>query len=212
MSPVLKTLFAERFARKPFKPHDNFHILEWARQIVSENFPDFICLKTALELNPSLRVSRNYAKEPQVIQVTAKYELAAAHQLWNAEWDTQRNFQEFGKCSNAAGHGHNYLLEVTVEAPVLPEGSQQLISLEKLDETVNQHIIEPFDHKNLSHDLPQFQNLIPTVENMVRVFWDILAPHFAEPRLGRIAVWETPRTYAEYFGPADGPLRYSDNI
>ncbi len=77
---------------------------------------------------------------------------------------------------------------------------------------VNKEVIERFDHKNLNEDTAEFAELIPTVENMAKVFWDILLGKFGEAELARVAVWETDKTYAEYFGPEVGPLRYSDSV
>ena len=208
---TIKKVFQENLKKHPFAPENNMEILNWAKQIVHLNFPEFICLKTQLDINDSLSLAL-IEQEPQtMMQLTTKYELAAAHKLWNNDWDAKRNFEEFGKCSNPAGHGHNYLLEITLEGR--PDAqTQQIISMAKLNKIVNEVIIEPFDHKNLSKDVPEFKNVIPTVENMTKIFWELLAHHFGSVRLARVAVWETPKTYAEYFGPTDGPLRYSENV
>ena len=134
-----------------------------------------------------------------MIQVTTKYELAASHRLWNSKWDIDKNLKVFGKCSNPAGHGHNYLLELTLSGQPDAE-TGQIVDIEEVDDVVREHIIEPFDHKNLNEDTEEFAEVIPTVENIAKVFWDKLLGKFSNAILSRVKIWETPKTYAEYFG------------
>ena len=71
---------------------------------------------------------------------------------------------------------------------------------------------EFLDHKNLNTETPEFAQLNPTVENMCRIFWEILVGRFEETQLIKVGIWETPKTYAEYDGPLNGPLKTSDMV
>ena len=146
-----------------------------------------------------------------MIQITTKYELAASHRLHSADWSAEQNEVAFGKCSNPAGHGHNYLLEVTLRGHP-DRASGEVTDLEEFRRLVQSEIIDRFDHKNLNEDCEEFAELMPTVENMAKVFWDRLIYRFVNVELYRVAVWETPTTYAEYFGPGAGPLRWSSRV
>ncbi|MBN2211644.1 MAG: 6-carboxytetrahydropterin synthase, partial [Sedimentisphaerales bacterium] len=146
-----------------------------------------------------------------MVHITTKYEIAASHRLFNAEWDDNRNNETFGKCAHPTGHGHNYVLEVTVAGEPQVD-TVSVATVESINAIVQQQIIDRFDHKNLNADCKDFRDLIPTVENMARVFWDLLVGRFGPAQLARIAIWETPHTYAEYFGPAAGPLRYGEFV
>ena len=77
---------------------------------------------------------------------------------------------------------------------------------------VEENIIDRFDHKNFNTDCPEFKNLLPTVENISKVFWELLDGKFENAELARVRTWETPTTYADYLGPAAGPLRYGDMV
>jgi len=147
----------------------------------------------------------------EMIQVSRKYKIASSHRLYNPDWDEIRNTEVYGKCSNLKGHGHNYLLEVTLRGkPDRKTG--ELTNLDQVDKVVREQIIDRFDHKNLNEDTSEFKELIPTVENMVKVFWELMTGRFGKAELVRVAVWETEKTYAEYFGPIAGELRYSDSV
>ena len=69
-----------------------------------------------------------------------------------------------------------------------------------MDEISRRELIEPFDHRNLNEDIPEFSELIPTVENISQVLWDRLDGKFHPAELARITVWETDKTYCSYEG------------
>ena len=200
----------QSLAEQEIKIRNSLEVFEWAREVLKRKFPDFNVLRLKLELSD--RLSITWLKERQeMIQVSKKYELAASHRLCNPDWDDKRNTEVYGKCSNHQGHGHNYLLEVTLRGkPDRKTG--ELTNLDEVDKVVRQQIIDRFDHKNLNEDTPEFKELIPTVENMVKVFWELMIGRFGQAELVRVAVWETEKTYAEYFGPIAGELRYSDSV
>jgi len=142
-----------------------------------------------------------------MMRLTQSFEFSAAHRLHCAELSDAENLRLFGKCSNPNGHGHNYVLEVTVcGADVAGKGF--LTDVSRLDRFVLERVIEPFDHKNLNLECPEFARLNPSVENIARVIWDRLDGAFEGCRLASVRVWETPRTCAEYTGgdqPATNP-------
>lgn len=119
-----------------------------------------------------------------------KFEFAAMHRLWNDQFSEPDNFERFGKCANPNGHGHNYVIEVAVQIPVEAEKNGWIAEFES---TVKDLFIEKVDHKNLNKDVPEFRDVNPTVENIVRVAWDCLQGRFAQ-RLRRVTVWENDRT------------------
>jgi 6-pyruvoyltetrahydropterin/6-carboxytetrahydropterin synthase len=185
-------------------------LFRWARKVVREKFGEFKLIRLKLDMSEQMSVAGG-VEDDDMVEITKKYELAAAHKLWNDEWDQKRNFEVFGKCSNPRGHGHNYTLEVTIQGK--PDSRTGLIaSQQEIDKIVEGRIIERFDHKNLNEDTAEFAELVPTVENMAKVFFELLEGEFETGRLVRVAVWETPSTYAEYFGPQAGPLRFSDSV
>lgn len=131
-----------------------------------------------------------------------RFDFAAAHRLHVAEWDDQTNRDYFGKCTNPNGHGHNYQLEVRVAVPAAALGR---FSTDALERTVNDTVINRFDHKHLNLDTAEFADgtgLIPTVENIARVCYDLLTEPVSALEAGAslrsVRVWETDRTSSEY--------------
>ncbi len=192
------------------RPGSTWDLLCWARDVLKNHFGDFQVVRIKADLSDKVEMSLKNGSKPMV-HITTKYELAASHRLYNAAWDDDRNRDMFGKCAHPAGHGHNYTLEVTVAGE--PQADTGFVTaIEAVNDLVQRQIVERFDHKNLNTDCPDFRDLIPTVENMARVFWDLLVGRFGPAQLTRIAVWETPHACAEYFGPAAGPLRYGEFV
>lgn len=192
---------------------DAFGILSWFCDALRRQTPQLFAgcelVHTKLEMD-GRRLILGYSEVRQMVQLTTRYELAASHRLWQTELDAAANFELFGKCSNPGGHGHNYVLEVTLQGRC-DNPSGRLVDTALLDRVVDEQIIERFDHKNLN-DLCEFSDLVPTVENMAKVFWDRLIGQFGQAELVRLAIWETAKTCAEYFGPGAGPLRYTTNV
>lgn len=152
-----------------------------------------ICLQEA----PDLWV----VKFPDIMRVTKKYEFAAAHRLHAPMLSEEANTERYGKCNNPSGHGHNYGLEVTVEGTPDRE-SGVLLSPEEFDKIVDQEVFERFDHKHLNEDCPEFENLIPTSENLARVIFEVLDKRIRDLgsdtlRLAKIGLNETQKNYFE---------------
>jgi len=124
----------------------------------------------------------------------------AAHRLFNPAWDDAKNYEIFGKCSNPNYHGHNYELEIGVKGTVDQE-TGFIISLENLKSLINEHVVDPMDHKNLNLEVPEFKTLIPTVENIAIVIWNRLSSHLSSNYKLSVTLYETPRNFVVYTGP-----------
>lgn len=152
-----------------------------------------------------LRQSRRTAAECRrgedapMVTFTRNYEFAAAHRLDSPQLSPDENQELFGKCNNPAGHGHNYILEVTVGGTTDPS-TGMLLDPRDLDDAVNEQVVERYDHRHLNYDLPEFRELIPTSENLVRVIWERLEPVLPAGTLKRVVVRETDRNAFSYEG------------
>ncbi len=123
----------------------------------------------------------------------------AAHRLMNPKWDTKKNDEVFGLCNNPNYHGHNYDIEVRVAGEVDQE-TGYVVDLKWLSDLIKEQVEERFDHKNLNLDTPEFKDLIPTVENISRVIYEILRSHIPQKFDLNIRVYETPRNFVDYPG------------
>ena len=101
----------------------------------------------------------------------------------------------FGKCNNPAGHGHNYILEVTVKGDLNPETGMS-VDIEALDRTVNARVVDRYDHHHLNVDLPEFADKVPTSEVIVEQIWKELDGK-VPGTLQRVRLLETARSAFE---------------
>lgn len=133
------------------------------------------------------------------ITVHRKAHFNAAHRLFRRDWDDERNREVFGKCSNPNYHGHNYELIVSVTGEPDPE-TGFVMDLKILKELIYEKVEQPFDHKNLNIEVPEFQNLNPTAENIAVVIWNKLRPEIQEDHDLEVTLYETPRNFVSYKG------------
>jgi 6-pyruvoyltetrahydropterin/6-carboxytetrahydropterin synthase len=157
--------------------------------------------RLTFKLTPTYGVTMQ-AASPTTVLIRQRFDFAAAHRLHVPSLSPEQNRAVFGKCNNPAGHGHNYGLEPCVEVTL---GATPRFSLQELEDLTEHVLIRRFDHKHLNQDTPEFSSeagAIPSVEEIARVFYDLLAPEVehASPgaRLKSITVWETDRTSATY--------------
>lgn len=148
-----------------------------------------------LHLSPFLAYTLRASEHPMV-RLSQKFEFSATHRLHNPRATDQENRHVFGKCNNPHGHGHNYELQVTLRGE--PDENGLLIDVPEFERIVAATVIDRFDHKNLNVELPEFREVIPTVENIARVIYRLLKPKFAKTNLASVTVWETPKTWCEY--------------
>lgn len=130
--------------------------------------------------------------------VTRRYRFCAAHCLHTEYLSPEENRAAFGKCNNPNGHGHNYVVLVTVKGDPDPE-TGQVVDLHQLDRVVRETVIRRFDHQDLNHD-PEFADRTTTGENLVLLIWDLLVKQIPRGRLEKVGVVETRDNYFEYAG------------
>ena len=133
--------------------------------------------------------------------VERRYHFAASHRLHTSKLSEEENQRVYGKCSNPYGHGHNYVLEVTVTGPVDPE-TGMIANLAELDPFVQSEVIEPFDQKYLNEEVAEFREQVPTTENVCREIFRRLK-RFPQARLERVRVEETSKNSFEIEADVD---------
>jgi len=136
------------------------------------------------------------------MQLTRRVRFSAAHRYHRPEWSEERNRAVFGPCANPHGHGHDYLLEVTVEGEVDAETGFS-VDLGALDGALRAEVTDRLDHRHLNFDVPEFApgGLIPTSENILLLLWPRLADRIPEgARLLRLRLHENPDFYVDYAG------------
>jgi 6-pyruvoyltetrahydropterin/6-carboxytetrahydropterin synthase len=134
-----------------------------------------------------------------MLYVTKKIEFSASHRLFNPNFSDIKNDEIFDKCNNFFGHGHNYLLEVTVAGTPDPQ-TGYVIDLKKLKRILKNEIIDKVDHKHLNHDVDCLKGIIPTAENLVITFWNLIYDKITDGKLYKIRLYESDSSYVEYFG------------
>jgi len=137
--------------------------------------------------------------------VTRRYRFAAAHRLHSDRLSAEENRRQFGKCNNPNGHGHNYVLFVTVTGAIDP-GTGCVTDVGKLDRLVSETVVARFDHQDLNHD-PAFAERTTTGENLVLLIWDLLAGRIQGGRLEKIGLIETRDNFFEYAASIDRGIR-----
>ena len=111
----------------------------------------------------------------------------------------EKNDAVFGKCNNPNFHGHNYELIVSVTGEISPE-TGYIIDVKILADLIKLHIEDAFDHKNLNLDVPEFEDLNPTAENIAVVIWQKLRNQIEIKYDLEVVLYETPRNYVTYCG------------
>jgi 6-pyruvoyltetrahydropterin/6-carboxytetrahydropterin synthase len=140
------------------------------------------------------------------VSMTRRYRFCAAHRLHTECLSPEENRAAFGKCNNPNGHGHNYVVFVTVAAGLESVPSTEVT---KLDELVRDAIVKRFDHRDLNQD-PLFADRTTTGENLVVLIWDLLEKRLPEGQLTRVGVIETRDNYFEYSRPTQRQARMKE--
>lgn len=133
------------------------------------------------------------------VTVHRKAHFNAAHRIYRKDWSDEKNFEVFSKCSNPHYHGHNYELIVSLTGEIDQE-TGYVYDLGKLKDLIKQEVEEPFDHKNLNEEVPEFKELIPTAENICVVIYDKLRKVISTDLDMNITLYETPRNFVSYSG------------
>lgn len=150
---------------------------------------------TGLKLEETPLLYAEWSQDTDMVSVTRVYEFAAAHRLAVVNLSEAENRQLFGKCHNAAGHGHNYVLEVTVTGTPDPV-TGFVCDLDTLDNVVETEVVERYDHHNLDCDVPELQGLNTTSENVALAIFDRLKDK-VPGKLTRVRLFETARNMFE---------------
>lgn len=136
------------------------------------------------------------------VYITRQVHFNSAHRLYNPTKSLAWNQKQYGRCTNPHWHGHNYVLEVTVKGqPDLVTG--YIIDLARLKQILHRAVVDKCDHRNLNDEVDFLRGIIPSTENLVIAFWHEIAPRLPAPaQLHCVRLYETPRNFAEFFGPA----------
>jgi 6-pyruvoyltetrahydropterin/6-carboxytetrahydropterin synthase len=134
-----------------------------------------------------------------MLYLTRKCEFSASHYYHNPEFTPEENLRIFGKCNNPNGHGHNYVVEVTVKGDINPQ-SGFVVDLKDLKEILNREVLDVMDHRFLNKEVPEFAKAIPTTENIAVSVWRRLQSKLNRAQLHRVRVYETPDLFVDYYG------------
>ncbi|MGB0564311.1 MAG: 6-pyruvoyl trahydropterin synthase family protein [Spirulinaceae cyanobacterium] len=135
-------------------------------------------------------------------------QFSASHRYWLPELSEADNLAQFGPCSRAPGHGHNYVLYVSLYGELDEYGMVQ--NLSDVKSAIKQSVTQDLDFAYLNNVWPEFQQTLPTTENLARVIWQRLAPHLP---LVNIQLFEHPELWAEYAGnPMETALTISTHF
>ncbi len=127
--------------------------------------------------------------------LSRRYRFSASHRLHSDEMSDAENRATYGKCNNPHGHGHNYVLQVTVSGQVDRNG--MICNLVDLDDCVHREVVTKFDLENLN-TVKEFANAVPTTESLCIVIFNILKRNFTQAHLERVRLEETMMNSFEY--------------
>ena len=128
----------------------------------------------------------------------------SAHRLHNPTKSQAWNTQQYGLCTNPHWHGHNYVLEVTLRGQPDPV-TGYIVDLGELKRILHVAVVDKCDHRNLNTDVDFLRDVIPSTENLVIAFWHEIEPYIKAGKLHCVRLYETPRNFAEFFGPEARP-------
>jgi len=134
--------------------------------------------------------------------LTRKAEFSASHVCANPAWSAEQNQAVYGNNANPNGHGHNYVLEVTLAGDPDPV-TGMVFDLRELKEILNREVVDPMDHRFLNKEIPPFDKVIPTTENLALEIWKRIEPVIARKgvALHNVRLYETADLYVDYGGP-----------
>jgi len=130
--------------------------------------------------------------------LTRRYMFSASHRLHSDEMSAAENRDTYGKCNNPYGHGHNYMVEITVSGQVDP-ATGMVCNLVDLDGFMGREVVNRYDHQNLNR-LPEFALKVPTTENLSIAIYEIVKRGFHFAHLEKVRIEETMMNSFEYAG------------
>jgi 6-pyruvoyltetrahydropterin/6-carboxytetrahydropterin synthase len=134
-----------------------------------------------------------------MVYLTRRTSFSAAHRLWSEYLSEEENIALYEKCANPNGHGHNYVLEVTVKGTPNPR-TGMVLNLAELKQAINEQVVNWVDHKHLNYDVPWLEGSIPTTEVLAIKFWERLQRALPEGLLYEVKLYETENNIASYRG------------
>ena len=134
-----------------------------------------------------------------MVYLTRRATFSASHRLWSSQLSDEENYALYEKCANPNGHGHNYVLEVTIRG--IPDArTGMILNLTDMKRITEEQVISSVDHKHLNYDVPWLENVIPTAELLVVAFWKRLQRGFPDGMLYEVKLHETENNIAIYRG------------
>ncbi len=133
------------------------------------------------------------------VTVSRKAHFNSAHRLYRRDWSFEKNEEIFGKCNNPNYHGHNYDLIVSVTGEIDQE-TGYVVDVKILKDIIKSEVEDAFDHKNLNIEVPDFENLNPTAENIAVVIYNKIKPKLKQDLDVEVTLYETPRNFVSYSG------------
>ena len=152
-----------------------------------------MCVSSISQL-PNYEISQSNSTMAKAY-LNRRYRFSASHRLHSDDMSDAENRATYGKCNNPHGHGHNYVLEVTVSGQVDENG--MVCNLVDLDDCVQLNVVTKFDLENLNLR-PELASAVPTTENLCTVIYDILKREFRQAHLERVRLEETMMNSFEY--------------
>lgn len=133
--------------------------------------------------------------------ITRKADFSASHRCYNPALSEEQNRDLYGERPSSNGHGHNYVIEVSVEGNPDPV-TGMIVDLKLVKDIIQRQVIDPMDHRHLNHEVPPFDRVVPTPENLVREIWRRLEPELTFPnaKMSSIRLYETEDLYVDYAG------------
>ncbi len=183
--------FVKSYSKTGFEQFSKLLAKVW-RKIENDFLPAKLN-SLSLELMPARKIAIR-ERTGDMFYFSEKFEFAASHTLWNTKFSEQDNFKIFGKCANKCGHGHNYIVEVTIKKP----STNKSFTARDYERIIDEHFISVVDHKNLNADVEFFKKANPTVENIAEFAFKQLKNKFKSSKLDSVTVWENDRTFCTY--------------
>lgn len=134
--------------------------------------------------------------------LTTQVHFSASHRYHNPKFSDKLNKELFGQCNNPYGHGHNYLIEVTIRGKI-DQQKGLVMNVFELKQILKDKVLDEVDHRYLNIEVPFFKEKIPSTENICIFVWKKIESEIkkrSNVKLFKVKVVETPTIWAEYFG------------
>ncbi|XP_034240042.1 6-pyruvoyl tetrahydrobiopterin synthase [Thrips palmi] len=132
--------------------------------------------------------------------LTRKEIISACHRLHSPQLSDEQNKETYGKCNNFHGHGHNYVIEVTLRGPI-DRATGMVMNINDLKIYMKKAIMDTMDHKNIDKDVPYFKDVVSTTEHVAVFVWDGLKAQLPQPEiLYEVKIFETEKNIIRFRG------------